>query len=156
VKQYRLSLDLVPFSTWFSNVRSHVNKTTWEVIRAQVFSEAKYLCEICADPASSYELECHEVWEYDSKNNIQKLINLIALCNDCHTVKHYGLAQIQHKEQKALKHFMKINKVKKKEAESYIADAFMQWAERSGKTWKLDISYLTRYNIDVSKIKSPK
>jgi len=67
-------------------------------------------------------------------------------------VKHFGLAQVNGKEKVALKHFMKVNKVTKKVAEKYIANEFMVWATRSGKNWKLDISILEEYGIDVKKI----
>lgn len=37
-------------------------------------------------------LECHEVWEYDEENSIQRLSGLLALCTWCHKVKHWSWA----------------------------------------------------------------
>lgn len=37
-------------------------------------------------------LECHEVWEYDEENSIQRLSKLLALCTPCHRVKHWEWA----------------------------------------------------------------
>jgi len=156
MKKLLLTLDLVPSSCWYNNVRALLTQTQWNKIKSQVSDKAHNVCEICGGIGSKHPVECHEVWEYNEKTLIQKLVKLIALCPDCHSVKHFGLAQIQNKGRKALKHLMKINKITKKAAEKYIADSFMEWAERSGKNWKLDISYLEIYGIDTKKIKYEK
>lgn len=152
----KLSIELVPSSSWFNNVRAILTRAQWDILRKQVYSEAWDVCQICGGVGSKHPVECHEIWNYDDKNLIQKLDGMIALCPDCHMVKHIGLAQIQNKGERALKHLMKVNGFKKKEAEKYIIDSFIKWEERSGKTWILDISYLERYGVDVKKIKKVK
>jgi|SRR5579885_955139 hypothetical protein len=152
----KLTIELVPSSSWFNNVRAVLTRKQWDVLRKQVYSEAWDTCQICGGVGPKHPVECHEIWQYDDKKYIQKLIGMIALCPDCHMVKHIGLAQLQNKGEKALKHLMKVNKLSKKEAEKYIADSFIKWAERSSKSWKLDISILESYGIDVNKIKEPK
>lgn len=147
----KLSIELVPSSSWFNNVRAVLTQAQWDVLRKQVYSEAWDMCQVCGGVDSKHPVECHEIWNYDDKNLIQKLEGMIALCPNCHMVKHIGLAQIQNKGVKALKHLMKINGLKKKEAEQYIAEAFAVWEKRSRKSWTLDISYLERYGIDVKK-----
>jgi hypothetical protein len=149
----KLTIELVPSSSWFNNVRAVLTRKQWDVLKKQVYSQAWDTCQICGGIGPKHPVECHEIWHYDEKKLVQKLEGMIALCPDCHMVKHIGLAQIQNKSEKALKHLMKINKMSKKEADKYIADSFMKWAERSGKTWKLDISILKDYGIDVSKLK---
>lgn len=149
----KLNIDLVPSSAWYNNVRAILTKEQWDFVRKQVSDQAWNKCEICDGVGPKHPVECHEIWEYNDKKKIQKLVGLIALCPDCHTVKHFGLAQITNKQEKALKHLMKVNKITKKAAEKYIADEFMKWAERSSKQWKLDISYLKNYGIDISKLK---
>lgn len=149
----KLTIELVPSSSWLNNVRAIVSRKQWDILRNQVYDQAWNVCQICGGVGPKHPVECHEIWHYDDKKLIQKLENMIALCPNCHMVKHIGLAQIQDKGERALKHFMKVNNLKKKEADKHIADAFMKWAERSGKTWKLDISSLERYGIDVKQIK---
>lgn len=100
-------------------------------------------CEICGK--FNLTLDCHEVWEY--KDNIQKLINLEALCKRCHEVKHFGLAEIKGRRQQALKHLIKINNISEKEAEQYIKSESDLWAKRSKQNWKLDISFLNDFDI---------
>lgn len=80
---------------------------------------------------------------------------MIALCPDCHLVKHFGFANTQGKGEQALKHFMKINGLKKKEAEKAISEAFDLWRKRSLIDWELDLSGLKQYGVDVSKLSAP-
>jgi 5-methylcytosine-specific restriction endonuclease McrA len=147
-----LSLDLVPSSCWFSNVRSHVTKAQWDHIRKQVYSEAWYVCEICGGEGKNHPVEAHEVWNYNDKNHIQKLERMIALCPNCHSVKHFGLSTIRGIEDKAIKHFMVINKINKKKATKHIDEVFDLWRQRSQFKWNLDISILSNYGIDVKKL----
>lgn len=151
-----LSIELVPSSSWLNNVRAILTRKQWDVLRKQVYEQAWNICQICEGVGSKHPVECHEIWSYDDKTLIQKLEGMTALCPDCHMVKHMGLAQIRNKGDRALKHLMKVNKLKKKDADIYVANSFAKWAERSSKNWKLDISFLERYGIDVKQIKKIK
>ena len=152
----KLTIELVPASSWFNNVRAVLTRKQWDVLRKEVYSQAWDTCQICGGIGPKHPVECHEIWQYDEKKLVQKLTGMIALCPDCHMVKHIGLAQVQNKGDKALKHLMKVNKLSKKDAEKYIEESFRIWADRSSKKWKLDISILESYGIDVGKIKEPK
>lgn len=145
----KLTIELVPSSSFYNNVRSAVTKAQWDIIRKQVYSKAYDLCEICGGTGPKHPVECHEIWSFNDKTLIQKLDGMIALCPNCHSVKHYGLAQIQNKHENALKHFMKVNSISKKKAEKYIAEAFMIWSKRSSKNWTVDISILKEYGVIV-------
>ena len=149
----KLSIELVPSSSWFNNVRAVVTKKQWDFLKSKVSSKAYNICEICGGVGPKHPVECHEIWSYNNKSLVQKLEGMIALCPNCHMVKHFGLARIMGKEAKALLHFMKVNNLTPKKAEVAISEAFKVWAERSKKTWKLDISHLETYGIDVEKIK---
>ena len=155
-KKLILKIELVPASSWFSNVRSAVTAKQWSSIRLKNISYAYNICEICSDPGETHPLECHEIWGYNDEKLIQKLIGMTALCKNCHMVKHIGLAQIQGKGEKAMKHFMKVNKMNKADAEKYISEQFIIWAKRSKSKWTLDISLLKDYGINVEKIEENK
>jgi len=152
----KLSIELVPKSCWFSNVRSAVNKAQWDVIRKQVYAKAYHVCELCGGVGPNHPVEAHEIWDYDDKKLIQKLEGMIALCPNCHMVKHIGLAHVNGKTEEALNHLMSVNKMSKKDAQEYITDSFMVWAMRSTKTWVLDLSGLKSYGIDPKKLKKDK
>ena len=149
----RLTIELVPSSSWFNNVRSSVTKKQWDYLRSQVSAKAWNVCEICGGVGPKHPVECHEIWHYDNKKLIQKLDGMIALCPDCHMVKHIGFAEVRGKKAQALRHLMSVNKMTSKEAEAYIEGAFKVWAERSGKTWALDLTHLEEYGVDITKIK---
>lgn len=147
-----LEIELVPASSWLNNVRAIVTEKQWDFIRKQVAARAWNVCEICGGVGPKHPVECHEIWHYDDQLLIQKLVDMIALCPNCHMVKHMGFAQIRGKGEAAFKHFIKVNKMKKSEANAYIKRAFKEWEDRSKKNWTLDISILSNYGIDIKQI----
>lgn len=114
----------------------------WDKVRKDCYKKADYKCEICGGKGPKHPVECHEIWEYNHDAGIQKLINVIALCPNCHKTKHYGLARILGKEKEIKEHFMKINNCTKIFAEQYILEAFELWNLRNKITWKLNITKL--------------
>lgn len=118
-------------------------KINGKKLAKKIAFKANNKCEICGK--FTLNLDCHEVWEY--KNNIQKLIDLVALCKRCQEVKHFGLAEIKGRRQQALKHLIKINNISEKEAEQHIKSEFDLWEKRSQQNWKLDISFLNKFDI---------
>lgn len=145
----KLTIELVPETAWYTNVRSNVTQGEWDVIRKKCYAEASHKCEICGDVGTNqgvkHKVECHEVWNYDDENHIQKLIGLIALCPNCHKSKHVGLAQIKGEEGIVINQLMNVNGMTEDEAVSYIDESFGVWEKRSESEWELDISYLEEY-----------
>ena len=140
----KLVPDLVPESCFFKNVRSEVSRSVWDKLRRTVYAAAGNRCEVCKGKGHKHPVEAHEVWEYDEKTGVQKLLKLEALCPACHEVKHIGLAEIRGRRDAAIKHMCKVNKITKAKAESVVADAFHVWAKRSQRDWKLDVSFLDK------------
>jgi hypothetical protein len=154
MKKILLTLELVPSSSWMSNVRAVVTKKQWDYIKSQVSSKAYNVCEICGNVGPKHPVECHEIWSYSNKKLIQNLEGMIALCPACHMVKHIGFAEVQGKRVQAVRHLMFINKMTMSQAEDYIKQSFKVWHERSQKSWTLDLSHLKEYGIDITKIRS--
>jgi hypothetical protein len=146
----RLTIELVPKTCWFSNVRSRVSPRDWDRIRYQVYEEAGHRCEVCRGRGSRHVVECHELWEYDERRGIQRLVRMVALCPACHEVKHIGLAQIKARGDIAEAHLAAINDWTADQASHYVADAFALWRERSTKDWTLDVAVLTKYGIEAA------
>jgi len=138
----KLEIELVPKSSWYSNVRSNISKEEWDILRKASYRKAGHLCEICGGKGDKHPVECHEIWEYDDNRNIQKLIGFIALCPDCHQIKHIGLARIKGNFEKAKKHLMKINKISEEKADEYIEEVFEKWVKRSKEEWNIDLKFL--------------
>ena len=141
----RLTIELVPSSSWNHNLRYVVRKEIWDRIRKECYGKANYKCEICDGVGESHPVEAHEEWEYNDETHIQKLVRIIALCPDCHKVKHIGLAGLNDGYDEAVKHFMKVNELSKAKAVKCVNEAFRVFDERSRYEWELDLSYLDRY-----------
>jgi hypothetical protein len=140
----KLTIELVPSTAWYSNVRSNVTQAEWDVLRKECYKKAGYKCEICSGKGPKHPVECHEIWEYDDQTLKQTLKGLIALCPDCHATKHVGLAQIQGRFDIVLNQIMKVNGMTKCEAERYVEESFQLWKKRSQNNWELDITILEK------------
>lgn len=141
----KLTIELIPKSSFFKNVRSEVSRSEWDTIRKNVYKQADYKCEVCHGKGNKWPIECHEIFSYDADEKIQKLERLIALCPSCHQVKHIGLARVKGNYEKALDHFCRINETEKKEAEAYVDECFKVWQNRNCIQWKLDLTNLQKY-----------
>lgn len=152
----KLTVELIPKSSWDNNLRSYLTSTQWDKVRRKCYQEAGYKCEICEGVGPKHPVECHEKWDF--VNGQVKLFGLIALCPACHEVKHIGRAVATGNEKRALAHFMKVNQMSKADSVAYINEAFDIWRNRSRYPWKLEISYLEEYMGEsfVEKVKEAK
>ena len=139
----RLTIELVPSSSWYTNVRSHLPPEEWDLIRRAVYRRAKYRCEICGGRGAPHPVECHEVWSYDDARKVQRLERMIALCPACHRVKHIGLASIRGRYDEAIRHLAQVNDWPLDHANRYADAAFGVWMERSQSEWTVDLGSLT-------------
>ena len=105
----QLTVELVPQTCWFSNVRDHVSKATWDLLRKRTYKQANYRCSVCGGRGPKWPVECHEIWHYDDQKKVQKLLGLTALCPSCHEVKHIGLAGVRGRCQQACEHLARVN-----------------------------------------------
>jgi hypothetical protein len=138
----KLDIELIPKSSWYKNVRSEVSKEEWDKIRKYVYKRANYTCEICGGKGNKWPVECHEIWKFNDDENIQELIGFIALCPDCHMVKHIGLANAQGKGREALTHLAEVNGWSGDDAMDYVHYKFLEWTERGENLWTIDISFI--------------
>lgn len=81
----RLTVELIPSTSWFTNVRSHLPTGEWDLVRRAVYRRARYRCEVCGGRGGgpdgpNHPVECHEVWAYDDEHHVQRLERLVALC----------------------------------------------------------------------------
>lgn len=149
----KLTIELVPASCWFSNVRTLLPKKTWDKLRKESYSHANHKCEICGDHGKNqgkkHFVECHEIWKYDDEKRTQKLEGLISLCPRCHMVKHFGRSTVIGKQDVAMAHLEKVNKWTHKQAVTYLAEVFAVHSKRSMYKWKLDVQILhEQYGVE--------
>ncbi|MEV6680836.1 DUF5710 domain-containing protein [Streptomyces erythrochromogenes] len=148
-----LFVDLVPQTCWFTNVRSCVAKKDWERLRRMITRRAEQRCEICGaeeDRETKRWLEAHERWTFDERTRVQTLKRLICLCTDCHTVTHFGYAQVRGVEAEAFAHLVKVTRMTVPQSRQHVASAFAVWEKRSQVTWNLDLGILTNAGITLA------
>lgn len=155
----RLTIELVPKTCHFSNVRTCLSTTNWDKIRKISYENANNKCEICGDTGKNqghkHNVECHEIWNYDEETLTQKLIGLISLCPKCHMVKHIGRSIAIGGENICYRQLAKVNKWTQTQIQNHIVESFDRHKTLSKHQWKLDISILSQepYNIDLSEFK---
>lgn len=146
----KLTIELVPETCWFSNVRDHVSKPIWDRLRRTTYRAAKYRCEICGGVGDVWPVEAHEVWYYNDATLTQTLVRLIALCPSCHRVKHIGLAEMNGQGEEARRHLAKVNEWNEWQVEDYLNRMIRLYELRSKKRWSLDLSWLREsFGIEV-------
>lgn len=154
-KKTKLEIELIPTTCHYSNVRTTLKTKLWDKIRFMVYEKAEHKCEICGETGLEqgyrHRVECHEIWKYDDKRFIQKLVGLIALCPTCHQAKHIGRAFAIGKQDVVLNKLMEVNKWTPEKTAQIITEAFDVNKERSKHNWKLDISLLKKppYSLDI-------
>ena len=136
-----MSLELVPRTSWYDNLRTHISNEDWDKIRRRTHAKYKYRCAICG---AKGRLNCHEIWEYYDKERIQMLVGFAALCGLCDRVTHIDLAGVRASEgnldyEKAVEHFMKVNECDRRTFERHREDAFRKWGKRSKHEWTVDL-----------------
>ncbi|WP_285730397.1 DUF5710 domain-containing protein [Nocardiopsis sp. ATB16-24] len=147
-----LFVDLVPTTCWFTNVRSCVSQQDWERLRRMVVNRAGQVCEICgasADREAGRWLEVHERWVFDEHTRTQILRRLICVCTLCHTVTHFGLAQVRGLASEAMAHLVAVTGASHAQAQQHVDEAFALWERRSRVVWELDLSMLTDVGVTV-------
>jgi len=136
----KLTIELVPETSWFNNVRKAVSAKQWDKIRKDCYQKYNNRCGICN---AEGRLSCHEIWNYNDETHIQKLEGFIALCTPCHNIKHIGLSQILADEgkldfNKLVEHFCKVNNCNFETFKEHHKKSFSNWKERSKHDWEID------------------
>lgn len=141
MKKYKLSFELVPEECWHANLRSMLSKEQWDLIRKDAYRRAGYKCRICG--RGNTRLEAHEKWSYDERKGLQKLEDVLALCKDCHQVKHISRAQLIGRGNDAMEHFMRVNECTQSDFHAELGRANEEYIRRNKiENWVTDISWL--------------
>ena len=141
---YKLNFELVPEGCWYSNLRTLLSKKQWDFLRADAKARAKGKCSICGKKTD--RLEAHERWIYDAKAGVQKLKDIVAVCKDCHSVIHIGRTTLMGNEERAEKHYMKVNNCSYAEYRKELGKANeIHQKLNAVAEWKLDLSWLKRF-----------
>ena len=144
----KLYLDLVPRTSWCSNLRSALPRADWDVLRKAAYKHANWNCLICGGRGPTHPLDAHERWHY--ADGVQKLIGIDGICPACHGVCHYGFSCTQDREYETFMHLRKVNRWSDDEAVAHVQQSFDEWDERSRQRWQLDVSLLKDMQVPLS------
>ena len=162
----RLSLELVPERMWGKNIRAVISRENWDALRwsfGATKTKPQFMkldlprpdwqitikCSICG--AEDEHLELHEQWQYDDETLIQRLTDLIPICQDCHLSTHLGRAKQLGMGDKAQHHLATVNQWAERQTKKHVKEAFEKWRLRSENQYSLDLSWLNQW-IPESKI----
>jgi len=140
-KSYKLNFELVPEECWYTNLRSVLSPNQWDIIRKDAYRRADWKCRICG--VRNTRLEAHEKWDYDEKRALQTLVDVLALCKDCHEVVHISRTQLIGRGAEAMEHFMKVNDCTQSDFHNALKVANEEYIRRNKiESWTTDISWL--------------
>jgi hypothetical protein len=122
--------------------------TRWREIRNEVLRVSGGVCECCQRQC---DLQVHEVWQFDYRASVQRLLSCLAVCDDCHRCIHWGRTLIKAAEEgisvdRLAQHFVWVNKCTFTEMYDEYERARMEYRLASNVDWRLDLSNFTQGN----------
>ena len=131
---------MIPSPLWAINTHTLMPQSQWDQIRRQAYDDCSHQCGICGGKG---KLEPHTRWEYDDANLVQRLLGFMALCLQCHGIKHLGRSGIictPEQMENLVIHFMTVNQCTEEEFKELEEKAFAEFERRSQhKNWKRDL-----------------
>jgi hypothetical protein len=143
-EKVKLSIELIPYSTWGKNLRSILIQDEWDIVRKWCYKQANHRCEICGNKG---KMECHERWGFNRSKRKQILLGVICLCSLCHKAKHLGRTQAVHPDlySKVVHHIKEVNKWTDDEFKKYLKYIQDEYQKYGTKYWRLDITWIEQF-----------
>ena len=142
---------MVPQTAWGKNLRAVLAPEEWDVVRKAAYARAGNRCRICGGRGPQWPVEADEGWDYDEERGVQTLKGVIALCQDCHKIRHWGKTSVDGLEAVARERLMWINGWSAETVDAVVDEAMDEWRRRSRMRWESDYSWVTReYGFAIS------
>jgi len=148
----KLTVEIIPTSLHGKNPRAEMGKAAWERHRKRVCEAGGNRCEICGGVGKRHPVEIHERYEYDETSlpPCQNVVGLIALCPDCHAVKHLARTRLVARQtgdpsiyENALRHLARVNGWDEQRVLAYLAEVQDEFRRREALgAWTQDFSSL--------------
>ena len=81
-----IKIELVPNGCMGISLKNGLDKSVWNQLRMIALKKCENKCACCGKDLKGFE--AHEVWEYDKKTATRKLVDIIAVCSNCHKAIH--------------------------------------------------------------------
>jgi len=152
----KLQIEPIPISSHGSNVRTKVKKSDWDIIRKAVYAKEEMYCHICKELCPHGYMDAHEVWKFNRRTHVQKLMDIIGVCKACHGVIHFGRAQKLGYEKEAMRQWWKVNGDQLLGVRMEFNNALLEAQNKHFdlnkiKDWKLDLSFIEEQGFVVNK-----
>ena len=139
MKEFKLTMELVPVTAQYANLRNELSRSAWEKIAKETKEGQTNKCGICG--IQGKRMYCHEIWDYDDSDFIYTLKGFISLCGFCHDVKHMGLTKIRAEQgmvdlDAVIEHFCQVNGCTRADYEEHSLIAFTEYHARSEFNWR--------------------
>ena len=139
----KIKFECLPPALWNKNIRSELGQAQWNIIRKKTYRKYNCRCSICGKRA---KMNAHEVWKLKINSNKgtgkQILVNIIAVCDDCHNVIHIGRSlSIGIPFEQLISYYVRFNNIS-------ITDALADFNYIDEKLIKLD--KIQHWSIDLS------
>lgn len=138
--------DMLPTSSWESNLRFALKPEEWDRLRRFCYQAAGNACVACGSRGEPH-VEAHEGWSFDEKTGVQKLKALLCLCPTCHKAKHLGFANRIGRLQQVLARLQWLNDWDDVQLRQGLAAVEARQEALSARTWTLDLSFLRSYGV---------
>lgn len=138
--------DMLPTSSWESNLRTALSEAEWDRLRRFCYQAAGYACAACGSRGEPH-VEAHESWAFDEATGVQRLKGLLCLCPTCHKAKHLGFAQRIGRLPQVLARLKWLNDWDDAQLAAGLADVERRQERLSARPWQLDLSFLLSYGV---------
>ncbi|MBG0863709.1 hypothetical protein [Burkholderia sp. 9779_493] len=171
-KSYKIRFEFIPTEQNFRNVRSalqykYSSIQPWKEIRDYIESKSfvyvlnengektkKFVCRICKCSSKDFkedsttDTQCHEVWSYNEKSKVQKLVKLKPVCFFCHEIIHINRFYKDTEYQNLLlERYAEINEISMEQARKDLEFANSEKKRRSKYRYTLDISLINKLDF---------
>lgn len=141
--ELKLKLHLIPQTSFYYNLRSYLGRTQWSKLSRRIREKHNYKCQYCGfveDRINKKYTNLHEIWKFDEKNKIQKLIGFECICSDCHNIHHWGFSKFKGLNLEYLiKHACRVNNCTPQQFKKHIEKEKEIWYRRSQIKWKIEL-----------------
>lgn len=142
------TLTALSNQTWFTSTSEHCSKRYWNQVGMLIKGFHQCQCAVCFSIKTDDEIDIQELWSFDDKRKIQKLVVYYPICIDCLDNTMLGDDLDSEERQGIAQYLTKINKWSFSEADEHISESLVLKKKRNQSEWLVDVDHLvTELNI---------
>lgn len=141
-------LDPISNQSWFTTTALHCSKRYWEQIGILLKGFHNCECAVCGVQKTEDEIDIQELWHFDDKYKIQKLLCYYPICINCQNHSYTPSEPDSEENESFFEFFKTINQWSAEQVKDHINQAVALQKMRDQSEWIVDVEYLvTELNI---------